>query len=106
VRLERPGPIVRPNAITGQVVFVDDFGNLITNILWDILPQDVLDRLRVCIAGKELSRWVGAYAEAEKGVLAALRSSNGALEVALVQGSACKCLGVGVGAEVRVEWSP
>ena len=104
VRLPEP-PAPRPgmNSLTGEVVFVDHFGNLITNI-----PAENLQPPRVLMVGKQSFRtgfrWVRTYAEADPGRLVALASSNGMLEVAVAQGSAARKLKAGVGTPVTVGW--
>jgi S-adenosylmethionine hydrolase len=103
VRLpEPPPPRSGMNSLTGQVVFVDHFGNLITNI-----PADNLQPPALLSVGKEIRkrfRWVRTYADASPGVLVALASSNGMLEVAVVQGNAARKLKASVGTPVAVGW--
>jgi S-adenosyl-L-methionine hydrolase (adenosine-forming) len=101
---EPPPPRPGMNSLSGEVVFVDHFGNLITNIPADKLqPPDVLS------VGKRTFRtafrWVRTYAEANPGRLVALASSNGMLEVAVVQGNAARKLKAGVGTPVTVGWA-
>jgi S-adenosylmethionine hydrolase len=104
VTLEKRTPTAETEGLTGEVEFVDDFGNLITN-----LPGEILNRLAdrphwVCVGDTSVPRCVRTYADAKPGELVALASSNGALEVAVAQGSAAKALNVGVGATVTVRW--
>jgi S-adenosylmethionine hydrolase len=103
VRLPEPPP-PRPgmNSLTGQVVFVDHFGNLITNI-----PAENLQPPALLCVGKQSRkrfRWVRNYAEASPGTVVALASSNGMLEVAVVQGNAARKLKASVGTPVTVGW--
>jgi S-adenosylmethionine hydrolase len=85
------------------VQFVDDFGNLITNI-----PADGVKSLpaRVSVAGElpHPIRWVRTYSEAAAGELVSLFSSDGFFEVAEVNGNAARRLGVREGAMVEVEF--
>ena len=105
VRLAEPPP-PRPgmNSLSGQVVFVDHFGNLITN-----LPAENLQPPTVLMVGKTSLtagfRWVRTYAEAAPGQVVALTSSNGMLEVAVSQGSAAHKLRAGVGTPVTIGWA-
>ena len=107
---ELPHPVEFPlhSAVTfgkkwrGEVQFVDDFGNLITNI-----PACKLKSLPVGVSidglpGQKL-RWVRTYAEATPGELVCLFSSDGFFEVAEVNGNAARRLGVDQGAEVELE---
>jgi S-adenosylmethionine hydrolase len=107
----QPHPVLLPShsAVTfgnrwqGEVQFVDDFGNLITNI-----PADGVRSLpaRVSVAGESPHpiRWVRTYSEAAAGELVSLFSSDGFFEVAEVNGNAASRLGVREGAMVEVEF--
>jgi S-adenosylmethionine hydrolase len=100
---EPPPPRPGMNSLTGQVVFVDHFGNLITNIAAEGLQPPTV--LGVGKQGRKRFRWVRTYAEASPGTLVALASSNGMLEVAVVQGNAARALKAGVGTPVTVGWA-
>jgi len=83
--------------VVGEVVEVDRFGNLATN-----LPEELV-RLtgEVGVEG----RWVPllrTYGEVESGELLALMDSDGRVEVAVRDGSAAKRLDLGIGAGVRI----
>lgn len=108
--LHEPVELPMPSAITfadhwqGEVQFVDDFGNLITNIpacKLKVLP------MKASVAGSPpaLLRWVRTYADAAAGELVCLFSSDGYFEIAVVNGSAARRLDVTVGApvELRIE---
>jgi S-adenosyl-L-methionine hydrolase (adenosine-forming) len=104
VRLPRSEPKRETTRITGQVVVVDHFGNLITNISRSGMA-DVPAKPRVFVGPAEVQGWVRAYGEAAAGTLVALFSSEGYLELAVALCNAAKVLGVGVGAEVEVSWN-
>jgi S-adenosyl-L-methionine hydrolase (adenosine-forming) len=101
VTLESPAPRSVKVGIAGQVLFVDSFGNLISNI-----PAEMVHKrpIRLRVGGRSLSRfrWVNSYAEAKPGQLVALISSDGRLEVAVVQGSAARRLHARVGTPLVV----
>jgi len=95
-------PIAKPSLdpdgnLVGEVLHVDRFGNLITNIRSNNLPgkNTVIEVGGHCIQGM-----IDCYAQKE-GVMAVVGSS-GYLEISLRDGSACDFLGVGVGHEIRV----
>jgi hypothetical protein len=99
--------VPRPRRVTngweGEVLFVDDFGNLITNIpAAGLLSPDELVVGDVPWTGR--CRWVRTYADAPRGTLVALASSTGQLEVAVVQGSAAQSLQAAMSTPVRVGW--
>jgi S-adenosyl-L-methionine hydrolase (adenosine-forming) len=85
--------------VSGRVVTIDHFGNLITDI--DSARLAALVEPRVSIAGHTvpLRR---TYGEARAGELLALINSFDALEIAQTDGSAAAALGVGRGAPVLV----
>ena len=89
--------------IAGEIIFVDHFGNLITNISGAVVAA-LPPAARVVVAGGAVPRRVRTYSDAPPGELVALVSSNGLLEVAAVQGNASRKLSLGVGGAVRVEW--
>ena len=91
------------NKWQGEVQFVDDFGNLITNIpacKLKALPV----RVRVGRSSPLALRWVRTYADAAPGELVSLFSSDGYFEIAEVNGNAARRVGVEAGAEVELEW--
>jgi S-adenosylmethionine hydrolase len=87
----------------GEVQFVDDFSNLITNV-----PACKMKSLpvRVSVGGSrpEVLRWVRTYSEAGPGELVSLFSSDGYFEIAEVNGNAARRIGVTSGAIVELEW--
>jgi S-adenosylmethionine hydrolase len=98
-------PVVQVNAggATGQVLHVDRFGNLITNI--DRAAFDRVIRegpVSVRIANHDIPRVVSTYAEAQAGALCALFGSTDRLEIAVNGGSAAETLGVQRGAPVTI----
>jgi len=86
-------------SISGSIVHVDHFGNLISNIPGDWLTgRRWLIRIgHEVVIGPSLT-----YAEAAPGVLLALVSSDGTLEVAVREGNAARRLAAGVGAAVML----
>ena len=93
-------PTVRreEGSLSGHVVHVDRFGNLVTNV-----PEDeVTGHLRtVSIAGRTIAGLSETYASGGDDLMA-LVGSYGTVEVALRNGSAAAALGVGVGERVAV----
>ncbi len=90
--IERQG-----DALTGRVVHVDHFGNVVTNITADQLPDgDIV----VEIANTKIHGLSATFADADG--LLALIGSHGYLEVAENLGSAAHRLGIGVDDEVVV----
>jgi S-adenosyl-L-methionine hydrolase (adenosine-forming) len=106
-----PEPVMLPTraAVTfgkqwsGEVQFIDDFGNIITNV-----PTCKLKSLpvKVALGGTALGavRWVRTYSEAAPGELVCLFSSDGYFELAEVNGHAARRLGAHPGAAIELEW--
>ena len=101
-----PIPRVESNAVSGEVVYVDAFGNLITDITAGILadlgatvgdPAVYISIVRHTIVG--LSR---TFHDPTGAGLRALLGSHGRLEIVVVDGSAAATLGIGAGAAVVV----
>ena len=101
VILDLPQPRRMPDgSLWGQVVYVDQFGNLITNI-----PVRWLDRTiqwRIEIAGYTIEKLSTSYSDVPKGHVLALIGSAGTLEVATREGNAARMLGIGIGEPVLV----
>ena len=101
--LELPRPTVLPDGITGEVVRVDRFGNLITNIDRRALEHFAGGRpIAVSVGGHDIPRMVATYAEAPAGELCALFGSTDHLEIAVHAGDAARQLGLSRGAEATV----
>jgi len=82
----------------GEVVEVDHFGNLATN-----LPVDLASQAGGVWVGHRHAPFRRTYGEVAPGELLALEDSEGRLELAVRDGSAARTLGVGVGHPLRVE---
>jgi S-adenosylmethionine hydrolase len=106
IRLEWPVPLLGPDRLAGEVLFVDRFGNLITNIPGSAVAALSSQRVRITVGPEEVVRQVRTYAEAEPGTPVALISSAGLLEVAVNQGHAAQRLGAALGTPVNVARLP
>ena len=101
--IELPKPAAHGDELRGEVVRVDRFGNLITNIDRRAFEQFVEQRsIAIEVGGKEIPRIVATYAEAPPGELCALFGSTDHLEVAINAGDAAAALGLGRGTAARV----
>jgi len=85
----------RGDRIVGEVMYVDRFGNLITNIPSDILPKDVEQKKITVISGDY--RWdhllfVSSYGFARPGEVLLTIGSNHFLEISVNQGNAAQTL--------------
>jgi len=100
VRLDIPEPLRVANIWQAQVVLVDAFGNLITNLSeGDLQGQEVVE---VRCAGKLIQGVTLTFGRAQPGELIVLFDSAGSLSLCAVNGSAAAVLGAGVGAAVEL----
>lgn len=98
---------LKQDKISGEVIFADDFGSLITNI-----PRETINKAKIK-PGAELSlklknrkhriRFVETYGFAKKGELICLIGSSGFVEIAVNQGSAAKKLKAQGGEKVEIK---
>jgi len=85
------------DGVIGEVLYVDRFGTLVSNIP----PEMVEPGVRIRVAGTEVGPLRRTFGDAARGALVAFTGSGGTVEIAVRDGSAARLLGVGVGAEVR-----
>ena len=104
VRVELPRPKVYPNQLAGEVVYIDGFGNIITNISRSQLEGVAGDRgVRIRLNGKVVERVHRSYLEGPQGRLLALFGSSNLLELAVAGGRADRRVGAGKGDTVFVD---
>ena len=103
VRLVRPMPVIESGKIVGEVLFVDHFGNLITNIPGEMLAPLETSSVHVTVGDHEIERLARTYDDAPVGTLIALVSSACLLEIAINHGNAALLLQVRRGDRVVVE---
>ena len=100
-RVHRSG---KTTTVTGQIVHVDRFGNIISN-----LPERLLAPLlegaasvTVEIAGYSINGLTGAYADVREGQPLALIGSENLLEIAIRNSNAAHRMKVRIGDAVRL----
>jgi len=102
-RVDIPRPQVTAGELRGDVLRVDRFGNLITNIdrsSFEAFAQNGSVEIR--IGPHVVPRLVSTYAEAHAGEICALFGSSGHLEVAASGASAADALRIDRGAPVHL----
>jgi S-adenosylmethionine hydrolase len=99
VTLPAQHPLQEETLIRGEVIHVDHFGNLITNIRGEDVPRSIA----VEIGGAVVQGLVRTYQERE---LAALVGSTGYVEIAERNGNAARRLRAHVGAAVCIRPAP
>jgi len=106
VRLDRALPRRVEGRLVGRVMFVDHFGNALTNLtaqdLAAAFPGVAEARLEVTVGNRVFRGLARAYGDARPGTLIAILGSSGRIEIAQVSGDASSRLGLGEGDEVAV----
>ena len=100
VRLPESALIASGNTIEGRVVYVDHFGNLVTNIA----GAQVRAGASFTLAGRQLGMLAHTYESAGSGSPVALLGSHGFVEIAVNRGKASELLEAGVGTVVQLDW--
>ena len=99
-------PEIKGNQIIGRVLYIDKFGNLITNIpakMLELLQEKTgKKRLSLSAKGKEISSFVKSYSSVKKGALIFLVGSLGLIEIASKESSAARKLRIKNEDDVRV----
>ena len=98
VRASLPVPRREGNAIVGEVLLLDRFGNLITNLEGDARTAGG----RVYVAGTDVGLVRRTFGDVRSGDVVAYRGSGDTVEIAVRDGSAADRLAATRGTEVRV----
>jgi S-adenosylmethionine hydrolase len=105
-RFAAPKPkAVNDKLLKGVVLKVDKFGNLITNITPNDIPQlfaPAPPPFKVLISKSEISKMTQSYAEGTPGEVFVILNSMGFLEIASHRGSAAHIVGAAKGSDVGV----
>lgn len=98
VQLELPEPMVSEDRVTGQIVYIDRFGNMRTSITCHYLSEAQPTNFKEIVVGNHVvSMITTTYGEQEPGKLTGLIDSAGYVEIALNQGNAAEFTGCGLG---------
>jgi hypothetical protein len=95
-RLAYTAPHYEGKTVVGEVVYVDRFGSLVTNLTSALVPTYA----RLEVEDLDLGPLRSTYGDVTAGGLLAYVGSGGAIEIAVRNGSAARRLGVGVGGRV------
>ena len=101
-RLRWPSPEETPTGIRGEVIHIDAFGNIVTN-----LPAAALPRLAAAggirLGQHRITTIVRTYGEAAAGTAVTLVGSQGFIEAAVVEGRADERLDARIGTPVAID---
>jgi hypothetical protein len=102
ILLSLPLPTRTENALRGEVIYIDRFGSLVTNIRKVDLAGVQVESITV--REREISEIVNTFGERPPGSLVVLFSSTGDLIISVVNGSAAQELCADEGDEVSVNF--
>jgi len=106
VRLSSQEPAWEGQALVGRIIYVDHFGNLISNVtplhLKEVQGKLRRSRVTIRVGGTVIERLTSHYAEGSPDAPQALINSNGQLEVFVKEGSAAEWLKLGRGERIEV----
>lgn len=100
VRLALPKPAQTPTGWRGEVIYIDHFGNISTNIRQEHLGMP--PKVFVHLGGAVIEGLARTFGDRPPGELVALYGSSGNLLVCEVNGSAARRLGVKIGDQCEV----
>jgi len=103
VRLELPQPKATPNGWRGEIIHIDHFGNIASNIMRSHLGESPAATIRIC--GVNIGGMVKTFGERQAGELIALYGSSGNLIVSVVNGNAAQRVDAHPGDPVEVTYS-
>jgi hypothetical protein len=103
VALPWPQSTYTPEAVRGEIVYVDGFGNLVSNIRGsDLMAWLGQGTYAVILGSLTLKGLTRTYGDAAPKEFLALVGSHGYLEIACAQGNAARRLGMGKGRSLAV----
>jgi S-adenosylmethionine hydrolase len=101
-------PVIEEDVIRGSIIYIDDFGNAITNIERSLFESQRSGRKFEINARRQqyiITSLSSKYAEAERGNLLALFNTSGLLEIAINQGNASSLLGLKNNDTIRIDFT-
>lgn len=107
VRLETYDPVINGNVVEATIIHCDNFGNLVTNVTYDILKKIGVNegsRFQLNVSGKKLEiPYVRRFSAVPKGELLLLVAGGGFMEISVNMGSAKERLSLESGMKLILE---
>lgn len=101
--LQLPKVKIKHDELTGEIIYIDHFGNLVSNIDKDTLERFIKNRkFKLCIKDKTIDKLSRSYSGGPSLKPIALIDSFNYLEIAVNSGSAGDFLGVDRGEEFKI----
>lgn len=96
---------VTPNHATGEVIFIDSFGNIITNMDGDLLSKVLFYDSKIMLLTdkhKKQMKFVKTFSNVKKGDFLATIGSSNLLEIDINQGDAAEKLKINIGDKIKI----
>jgi len=105
IKLELPKPKKTENGWIGEIMHIDHFGNLSSNIRVDELGDSLQqpENIRVQLGGIKINGLVNTFGDRAVGELIALMGSTGNLVISVVNGSAAAKTKIAIGNPIEVK---
>ena len=101
-RLDLPRAVRSANELVGEIVYIDSFGNLFTNIEEHDLTGLAREQISITLGAIRILGLVSNYSAANAGNFVAVVNSWGLLEIAVRHGNARQSSGAMIGDKVKV----
>ncbi|MBP7497156.1 MAG: SAM-dependent chlorinase/fluorinase [Bacteroidales bacterium] len=102
--LKHLNPVVKDDIIKGNVIYIDTYENVITNINKDYIKENIKGKnLNVVLPDEEMIPLSKSYKDVEEGEILAFFNTSGFLEIAINKGNAAGLYGIKPGDIIKVE---
>ncbi len=101
--LELPQPRIHESTITGEIITIDRFGNLISNIPKELLHETQTDSMSLQIGKRRIRGLMSHYSQCKPGEVGCLINSWDKLEIFCRDGNAAKKLKCRVGISLTIK---
>ena len=103
VQLALPKPQVTEEMVIGHIIWIDSFGNLVTDISREILESlEGQNGVVIHVGSAKIDHFNRSYAESEIGEVLAIIGSFNRLEISINQGNAAQVLGLKRGDTITI----
>ncbi len=105
VLMEVPSYRLEGNILSGAVIHIDVFGNIVTNVPVDFKPMGIWDDCRLHLGVEYKLKFTNNYKSIPGGELGIIPGSSGYLEIAMNLGSAASHTGAATDDEFSIEFA-
>ncbi|HEX9916600.1 MAG TPA: SAM-dependent chlorinase/fluorinase [candidate division Zixibacteria bacterium] len=102
VKLNLPLPEIKKDSIKGEIIYIDRFGNLISNISREHLNGFEKTKVSLTIGNRKIEKLSRSYSDAKPKQILALVNSSNLLEISVRQNRADEVLNVKIGDKLGI----